>query len=67
MKCMVCGRRLKLRKDNRYEIRKDLSPLAALVEQKKVYEAFDCQVCGCQNIVNERIMINDPVIVDNSN
>lgn len=46
-RCKVCGKRLNFDKTKRYEINK--SPVVS-----KVYEAFDCERCGCQNIVNIR-------------
>lgn len=54
MKCKVCGKRLRLRKSDRYEIKKIPTGLNCLVEDVKVFEAFDCQRCGCQNIVGVR-------------
>ena len=52
MKCKVCGNRLKLNISNRYEVVVTPVGFACLTERAKVFEAFDCPVCGCQNIVN---------------
>ena len=52
MKCKVCGKRFALAKENKYEIVKEPTGLGVLTEQTKIYEAFDCPRCGCQNIVN---------------
>ena len=52
--CKVCGKRLNLKAENRYEIREVPKGLRVLVEGAVVYEAFDCPKCGCQNIVNIR-------------
>ena len=54
MKCKVCGKKLNLKSENRYEIREVPKGLRMLVEDAVVYEAFDCPKCGCQNIVNSR-------------
>lgn len=54
MRCKVCGKKLNLKAENRYEIREVPKGLRMLVEDAKVYEAFDCPKCGCQNIVNVR-------------
>jgi len=54
MKCKVCGKKFNLKAENRYEIREVPKGLRMLVEDAKVYEAFDCPKCGCQNIVNIR-------------
>lgn len=53
-KCKVCGVRLIMHKDLRYEIVKYPVGLNVLTESPKIYECFDCQHCGCQNIVNVR-------------
>lgn len=53
MKCNVCSRRFELNKRNKYMVEKNEGLLAS-VFSKKVYEAFDCPKCGCQNIVNIR-------------
>ena len=45
-RCKVCGKRLNFDKAKRYEIKK--------TSITKTYEAFDCEKCGCQNIVNIR-------------
>ena len=53
-KCKVCGRRLRLLKENKYEIVQKPVGMNALTQGTKIYEAFDCIKCGCQNIVNIR-------------
>ena len=54
MKCKICGKRIKLKKENRYEIVSNLTGLKMLYESPKTYECFDCTHCGCQHIVNIR-------------
>lgn len=59
MKCKVCGRRMRLKSEDRYEVIKteELAPFEALTKVPKttIFEVFDCRKCGCQNIVNTRI------------
>lgn len=53
MKCKVCGERLRLDKECRYEVVKVPDTMGVLLGCKReVFEAFDCSKCGCQNIVN---------------
>lgn len=54
MKCKICGKRFKLIKENRYLATEETGVLAALTKPSKIFEAFDCPRCGCQNIVNIR-------------
>lgn len=52
MKCKVCGVNFALDKSERYIVLDDYVPFS--FSERKMFEAFDCPVCGCQNIVNER-------------
>ena len=61
MKCKVCGKRLLLKSDLRYEITKYPVGLNVLVENPTTYECFDCSHCGCQNIVNIREANNEAI------
>lgn len=57
LKCKVCGARWRAAKMNRYEVTLDESKntLAGMFSQQlRVGEAFDCPVCGCQNLVSIR-------------
>lgn len=54
MKCKVCNKRFSLNKENKYEVINRPTGLNVLTERTKIYEAFDCPRCGCQNIVNIR-------------
>lgn len=54
MKCKICGKRFKLIKENRYLATEKTGALAVLAKPSKIFEAFDCPRCGCQNIVNIR-------------
>jgi hypothetical protein len=54
MKCKVCGKKLQLRPSLRYEVVKAPTGIKALTDDTVIYECFDCQKCGCQNIVNIR-------------
>lgn len=54
-KCNTCGKHVKLRKENRYEV-----VIKAEAWQKsfgakdRLYDAFDCPRCGCQMLMHER-------------
>nr|DAF84113.1 MAG TPA: LysW biosynthesis protein LysW [Caudoviricetes sp.] len=54
MKCKICGKRFKLMKENRYLATEKIAAFGTLTKLPKVFEAFDCPHCGCQNIVNTR-------------
>lgn len=55
IKCSTCGKHVKLRKENRYEV-----VIKAEAWQKsfgakdRLYDAFDCPRCGCQMLMHER-------------
>ena len=52
MKCKICGRRFRLKSENRYEVVKAPVGLLSLAKDTEIFECFDCPHCGCQNIVN---------------
>lgn len=54
-KCAVCGKRFKLKKENKYETIKYSDEIFGF-KRPILYEAFDCPKCGCQNIVNKIIV-----------
>ena len=54
IRCKVCGKFMRLKKEDRYEAIERPSGLNALTEGTVIFEAFDCPKCGCQNIVNVR-------------
>ena len=54
MKCKICGKRMKLDKEEKYEIYNVPQGLKCLTEKTVIYECFDCPKCGCQNIINIR-------------
>ena len=56
MKCKVCGKRFKLKVEDKYDIRKAASfgDVLSGKNTNTVYECFDCPHCGCQNVVNIR-------------
>lgn len=64
MKCKICGKRMKLKAENRQEIKKNKSLGECLTKSgssMQIYEAFDCPHCGCQNIVNIRECNNNDI------
>ena len=54
-RCNVCGKWFSLKKENRYEISAG-TVIDAMFANVTVVECFDCPRCGCQNVVNERII-----------
>ncbi len=54
MKCKVCGKRFKPKKENKYFAR-EATGVTNMLQPIKTYECFDCPVCGCQNFVNIRM------------
>ena len=62
--CKVCGRDFALIKEEHYIAKHDdkegVIPAFAGREAQRLYDAFDCPHCGCQNIVGIREAILDP-------
>ena len=54
MKCKVCGKRFKAIAENKYIAIEKIGALEGLTKAPKIFECFDCNKCGCQNIVNIR-------------
>ena len=60
MKCKVCGTNFELKVDNHYitrdevVIRTGISSIIGSDNEGKLYDTFDCPVCGCQNVMQER-------------
>lgn len=56
--CAVCGAKLELNKLYHYIARDDGFTGAVTVftkeQERTIYDAFDCPVCGCQHIAQER-------------
>ena len=50
MKCNVCGHEFTPEKEDRYEAVKP----APLFQCATYYDCFDCPVCGCQIVAQER-------------
>ena len=62
--CTVCGRDFALIAEERYTARDDeKSGLTVVVSdsESKLYDAFDCPHCGCQNIVQGRKRLYNPM------
>lgn len=53
-KCKTCGKRFKLRKENKYLVQAEQGPFGKLAGPAAVYDAYDCPVCGSQNRANVR-------------
>lgn len=54
MKCKVCGKKFKPKKENKY-LAQEAIGVTTMFRHIKTYECFDCPVCGCQNFVNIRM------------
>ena len=55
IKCNVCGKKVWLRKENRYEVLIKASTLQKSFGAKdRLYDAFNCPRCGCQMLMHER-------------
>ena len=58
--CSVCGNEIKLESYRRYSVSEHLqfklfNSSTAQPENARLYDAFDCQVCGCQYVAKERL------------
>lgn len=60
-RCRVCGKRLILKRELRYEVTRNPVGLQCLTKAPVTYEAFDCSYCGCQNIVGIREVKNETI------
>lgn len=64
LKCKTCGTRFDATKDNHYIVRANSKTgLTALISENyetQLYDAFECPVCGCQVITQERKYSFDP-------
>lgn len=49
IKCTVCGTKFKVLKEQTYRIEVNVfDKIMEVIEPRKVYDAIDCPVCGCQ-------------------
>lgn len=61
IECEVCGNKFIPRKENKYMVKDRMvtggvqSALNGQYSEAKKYDAFDCEVCGCQIIAKERL------------
>lgn len=59
--CEVCGSKIVPNKDNRYTATDRpctgglSNAITGSYTEPKEYEAYDCKICGCQLIVQERL------------
>lgn len=55
--CKVCGSEFELNIENHYISKDDgVTGIATVVkkEEEKLYDAYDCPICGCQNLIQDR-------------
>lgn len=70
LECEVCGMSIPLDVREHYVARGDatvgLASALGSRREEKIYDAFDCPKCGCQNIVGRRYrrMEDDPCSCD---
>lgn len=56
MKCTVCGKRFKPKKENKYIVAKKTIGIAEMiVGGGEKLECFDCPRCGCQIVAGTRL------------
>ena len=58
MKCKVCGKRIKLNKDNMYMVK--ISEGIFSFKTPRIFDAIDCPKCGTQNI----LCVREPIYKD---
>lgn len=62
MKCKVCGKPMALKKEDRYEIKRERTIAEVFSSyEPDILECFDCSFCGCQNVVNKRSGHKSPI------
>lgn len=59
LKCKICGTEFPPVKENHYVARENevvggLNQLSSGKKEQKVYDCFDCPMCGCQVVAQER-------------
>lgn len=65
--CKVCGHKFVPKKENKYVVRDRLatgglnSAMSGQYSESKQYDAFDCDLCGCQMVAKERLRTVDGV------
>lgn len=56
MKCKVCGRFIRLKKENKYIVKREgIAPFTTT----GYFDAFDCPKCGCQIVIGRREFVVD--------
>ena len=58
MKCKICGTEFPAIKERHYVVRDNgktgLSAAFSLNDEEKIYDSFDCPMCGCQVVAQDR-------------
>lgn len=60
MKCAICGQEFALSSGRHYIAREPMETgVSTLAHYKEpdCFDAFDCPLCGCQNIVGKRLRV----------
>lgn len=64
LKCKICGTEFPAIKERHYIARDNgktgLSSAFGSNDEEKIYDSFDCPMCGCQVVAQERKRIFEP-------
>ena len=55
IKCSTCGNRIPPNREAIYQVTEAFSLVDSLSKARKEYDAIDCPVCGCQNLLSVRM------------
>lgn len=61
LECKVCGNKFIPKKENKYIVKDRTlkgglqNAMSGEYSEPKLYDAFDCDICGCQFIAKERM------------
>ena len=61
IECKVCGNKIVPKKENKYVVKDRVSmgglnnAFSGQYSEPKLYDAFDCDICGCQMVAKERL------------
>lgn len=67
LKCKICGNEFQAKSDSHY-ISRDGGKVGLIAtfqsnQEERIYDTFDCPVCGCQCVAQERKRIFSPISI----
>lgn len=68
IECKVCGNKFIPKKENKYIVQGRISTgginnaFSGEYSEPKLYDAFDCDICGCQFVAKERLKTADDLV-----